>query len=179
MFFDVIRGKKPSVLGFCIGAVVGLVAITPGAGYVGIPQSIMIGFVGALVSNIAVGIKQKSTLDDTLDVFPCHGLGGMVGMLLTGVFASTAVHGIKDGPEGLFYGNPAFFFTQLKAMLIVVVYSFTVSFIIFKAINFFLPIRVTEEEEEIGLDESQHDEKYMQGTLLVNTGTEYEEISSK
>ncbi|MFM7839177.1 MAG: ammonium transporter, partial [Chitinophagaceae bacterium] len=86
MFFDVIKGKKPSVVGFCIGAVVGLVAITPAAGYVGIPQSIMIGLVGALVSNIAISIKQKSKLDDTLDVFPCHGLGGMVGMLLTGVF---------------------------------------------------------------------------------------------
>src|SRR4030095_2320451 len=97
MFFDVIKGKKPSVLGFCIGAVVGLVAITPAAGFVGIPQSIIIGLVGALVSNVAVAIKQRSTLDDTLDVFPCHGLGGMVGMLLTGVFASTAVHGISGG----------------------------------------------------------------------------------
>ena len=96
----------------------------------------------------------------------------------TGVFANTAVHGIKGGPEGLFYGNPEFFFTQLKAMLIVVVYSFTVSYIIFKGINYFLPIRVTEEEEEIGLDESQHDEKYMQGTLLVNTGTDLEEKSA-
>ena len=83
MFFDVIKGKKPSVLGFCIGAVVGLVAITPGAGFVGIPQSIIIGLVGAIVSNIAVSIKQRSSLDDTLDVFPCHGIGGMVGMLLT------------------------------------------------------------------------------------------------
>src|SRR4026208_640392 len=118
MFFDVVKGKKPSVLGFCIGAVVGLVAITPAAGYVGIPQSIVVGLVGALVSNIAVAIKQKSTLDDTLDVFPCHGLGGMVGMLLTGVFASTAVN--STGPNGLFYGNPGFFFTQFKAMGIVV-----------------------------------------------------------
>lgn len=176
MFFDVIKGKKPSVLGFCIGAVVGLVAITPAAGYIGIPQSIMVGLVGALVSNIAVGIKAKSKLDDTLDVFPCHGLGGMVGMLLTGVFANTAVHGIKDGPQGLFYGNPAFFFTQLKAMSIVVVYSFSVSWLIFKAINFFLPLRVTQEEEEIGLDASQHNEKYLQGTLLVHSnGVEKEE----
>jgi Amt family ammonium transporter len=168
MFFDVVKGKKPSVLGFCIGAVVGLVAITPAAGFVGIPQSIIIGVVGALISNIAVGIKQKSKLDDTLDVFPCHGIGGMVGMLLTGVFANQLAHGIKDGPQGLFYGNPSFFFTQFKAMAIVVVYSFTVSFLIFKFINFVLPMRVTEEEEELGLDESQHDEKYMQGTLLVN-----------
>lgn len=168
MFFDVVKGKKPSVLGFCIGAVVGLVAITPAAGFVGIPQSIIIGVVGALISNIAVGIKQKSKLDDTLDVFPCHGLGGMVGMLLTGVFANQLAHGIKGGPEGWFYGNASFFFTQFKAMAIVVVYSFTVSFLIFKFINFILPLRVTEEEEELGLDESQHNEKYVQGTLLVN-----------
>ncbi|OSZ80486.1 ammonia channel protein [Chitinophagaceae bacterium IBVUCB2] len=172
MFFDVIKGKKPSVLGFCIGAVVGLVAITPGAGYVGIPQSIIIGLVGAIVSNIAVAIKQKSKLDDTLDVFPCHGIGGMVGMLLTGVFASTAVHGISGGPQGLFYGNPQFFFIQLKAMAIVVVYSFVVSYGIFKFINLVVPMRVSESEEEEGLDASQHNEKYLQGTLLVhNNGT--------
>jgi Amt family ammonium transporter len=167
MFFDVIKGKKPSVLGFCIGAVVGLVAITPAAGFVGIPQSIMIGVVAAIISNIAVGLKQRSTLDDTLDVFPCHGLGGMVGMLLTGVFASQVVHGIEGGPQGWFYGNASFFFTQLKAMLIVVAYSFTLSFLIFKFINFLLPMRVSSADEELGLDESQHNEKYMQGTLLV------------
>lgn len=170
MFFDVLKGKKPSVLGFCIGAVVGLVAITPAAGFVGIPQSMIIGVVGALVSNIAVGIKQKSRLDDTLDVFPCHGIGGMTGMLLTGVFANQLVHGIKDGPEGLFYGNAAFFFTQFKAMALVAVYSFVVSYGIFKFINFLLPIRVTAEEEELGLDYTQHDEKYLQGTLLVSPG---------
>ena len=177
MFFDVLKGKKPSVLGFCIGAVVGLVAITPAAGYVGIPQSIIIGLVGAIVSNIAVGIKQRSKLDDTLDVFPCHGIGGMVGMLLTGVFASTAVHGIAGGPNGLFYGNPAFFFTQLKAMSIVAAYSFVVSWAIFKFINFVAPIRVSEKDEEEGLDASQHDEKYLQGTLLVHNNGILEEKS--
>ncbi|MFN4284935.1 MAG: ammonium transporter [Lacibacter sp.] len=177
MFYDVIKGKKPSVLGFCIGAVVGLVAITPAAGFVGIPQSIIIGVVSAIISNIAVGIKQRSTLDDTLDVFPCHGLGGMVGMLFTGIFASQVVHGIEDGPQGWFYGNPSFFFTQLKAMLIVVAYSFTLSFLIFKFINFVLPIRVSSVEEELGLDETQHNEKYLQGTLLVTqaNGTHKEE----
>ncbi|MBX3238393.1 MAG: ammonium transporter [Chitinophagaceae bacterium] len=173
MFFDVVRGKKPSVVGFCIGAVVGLVAITPAAGFVAIPQSIFIGVAAALISNIAVYYKQKSSLDDTLDVFPCHGLGGMVGMLLTGVFATTAVNG--DGSNGLFYGNPAFFFTQLKAMVIAVSYSFIVSFVIFKFINFILPLRVTAEEEEIGLDATQHNEKYMQGTLLVHTNGQIKE----
>jgi Amt family ammonium transporter len=158
MFFDVLKGKKPSVMGFCIGAVVGLVAITPGAGFVGIPQSIFIGVVAAMISNVAVHYKQKSTLDDTLDVFPCHGLGGIVGMILTGVFATKAVN--SAGNDGLLYGNATFFLVQLKAMAIAVIYSFVVSLIIFKLIDFIQPLRVSSEEEEIGLDASQHDEKY-------------------
>ncbi|MES1215531.1 MAG: ammonium transporter [Bacteroidota bacterium] len=165
MFFDVMRGKKPSVMGFCIGAVVGLVAITPAAGFVAIPQSIFIGVIAAIISNLAVYYKQKSTLDDTLDVFPCHGIGGMVGMLMTGIFATKAVN--AAGNDGLFYGNPAFFLIQVKAMAIAVGYSFGVSYIIFKFINLILPLRVSSEEEEMGLDASQHNEKYLQGTLLV------------
>lgn len=158
MFFDVIRGKKPSVLGFCIGAVVGLVAITPAAGFVAVPQSIFIGVVAAIISNLAVYYKSKSTLDDTLDVFPCHGLGGMVGMLMTGIFATKTVN--SAGADGLFYGNASFFFIQVKALLIVVIYSFVVSFAIFKFIDAILPLRVSSEEEELGLDASQHNEKY-------------------
>ncbi|MEJ7739931.1 MAG: ammonium transporter [Chitinophagaceae bacterium] len=166
MFFDVLRGKKPSVLGFCIGAVVGLVAITPAAGFVAIPQSIFIGMVAAIISNLACYYKSKSKLDDTLDVFPCHGLGGMVGMLMTGIFATTAVN--SAGANGLFNGNPAFFFTQLKGVAIVVAYSFVASYVIFKCINLLQPIRVTSEEEELGLDSTQHNENYLQGTLLVS-----------
>ncbi len=166
MFFDVLRGKKPSVLGFCIGAVVGLVAITPAAGFVAVPQSIFIGVVAAIISNLAVYYKSKSSLDDTLDVFPCHGLGGMVGMLMTGIFATKTVN--SGGNDGLFYGNSTFFLTQLKALAIVVAYSFTVSLLIFKFINFVLPLRVSTIEEELGLDATQHDEKYLQGTLLVH-----------
>jgi Amt family ammonium transporter len=166
MFFDVMKGKKPSVLGFCIGAVVGLVAITPAAGFVAIPQSITIGVVAAILSNIAIHYKSKSKLDDTLDVFPCHGVGGMVGMLLTGVFATTTVN--SAGAEGLMSGNFTFFFTQVKALSIVVGYSFIVSYGIFKLINLINPIRVSVEEEELGLDETQHNEKYLQGTLLVS-----------
>ncbi|GGA89191.1 ammonium transporter [Puia dinghuensis] len=168
MFFDVMRGKKPSVVGFCVGAVVGLVAITPAAGYVAVPQSIFIGAFAAVISNMAVHFKAtKTVLDDTLDVFPCHGIGGMVGMLLTGVFGTLAVN--KAGANGLLNGNPGFFFIQLKAMLIAVGYSFAVSWVIFKVINFIVPLRVSEEEELEGLDASQHDEKYTQGTLLVAT----------
>lgn len=165
MFFDVIRGRKPSVIGFCLGAVVGLVAITPGAGFIAIPQSIFIGFIAAIISNIAISLKSKTSLDDTLDVFPCHGIGGIAGMILTGVFATKTVNAV--GPDGLFYGDAAFFFTQIKGAAIVILYSFSVSFVIFKLINLIQPIRVTSEEEEIGLDQSQHNEKYVQGTLLV------------
>lgn len=158
MFFDVLRGKKPSVLGFCIGAVVGLVAITPGAGFVAIPQSIFIGFISAIISNLVVSWKHKTALDDTLDVFPCHGVGGIVGMILTGVFATKTVN--SAGPNGLLYGDTAFFLTQLKALAIVIPFSFIVSFVIFKLVNLIEPIRVTTEEEEMGLDASQHDERY-------------------
>jgi Amt family ammonium transporter len=167
MFFDVVRGKKPSVLGFCIGAVVGLVAITPAAGYVSIPHSIFIGAIASLISNIAVSIKSKSSLDDTLDVFPCHGIGGMVGVLMTGIFASKLIN--PAGNDGLFFGNVDFFLIQLKTLAITAIYSFTVSYAIFKLVNFIDPIRVSEEEEELGLDESQHSEKYSQGTLLTPT----------
>lgn len=163
MFFDVVRGKKPSVLGFCIGAVVGLVAITPAAGFVAVPQSIFIGAVSALISNLAVYYKSKSKLDDTLDVFPCHGLGGMVGMILTGIFATKTVN--SAGNDGLFYGNPEFLFTQIKALMVVVVYSFSVSLAIFKFIDLILPLRVSEEEEEMGLDYTQHAEKYGRAPL--------------
>ena len=163
MFFDVVRGKKPSVLGFCIGAVVGLVAITPSAGFVAIPSSIFIGAVAALISNLAVYYKSKSKLDDTLDVFPCHGLGGMVGMVLTGIFATKTVN--SAGNDGLFYGNYTFLFTQLKALFIVVSYSFIMSLAIFKFIDLILPLRVSEEEEEMGLDFTQHAEKYGRAPL--------------
>lgn len=165
MFFDVVRGKKPSVLGFCIGAVVGLVAITPGAGFVAIPQSIFIGFIAAIISNLVAHWKTTTRLDDTLDVFPCHGVGGVVGMILTGVFATKTVN--SAGPNGLLYGDPSFFFTQLKALLIVVPFSFIVSFVIFKLVNLIEPIRVTAEEEEVGLDYSQHDERYTSQRLTV------------
>ncbi|HYE56706.1 MAG TPA: ammonium transporter [Chitinophagaceae bacterium] len=174
MFFDVLRGKKPSVLGFCIGAVVGLVAITPAAGFVAIPQSIFIGVVAAIISNIAAYYKSKSKLDDTLDVFPCHGVGGITGILMTGLLATTAVN--AAGNNGLLYGNAAFFLTQLKAMAIVVAYSFAVSYGIFKFINFILPLRVSQEEEELGLDATQHNEKYMQGTLLVHNNGKLKEV---
>ncbi len=173
MFFNVLKGKKPSVLGFCIGAVVGLVSITPGAGFVSVQHSIFIGIVSAIISNIMVELISKSKIDDTLDVFPCHGIGGIVGMILTGIFASKKMN--IAGNDGLFFGNYEFFFTQIKGLLLVLVYSFSVSFLIFKFINFILPIRVSEYEEEVGLDTTQHDEKYSQGTLIVQNKPDHDD----
>lgn len=165
VFFDVIRGRKPSALGFCIGAVVGLVAITPAAGFVAIPQSIFIGFIAAIVSNMAVHWKSKTSIDDTLDVFPCHGLGGMVGMLLTGIFATKAIN--EGGNNGWFYGNFELFRNQVLGLLLVVGYSFTVSYGIFKLINFIHPLRVSEDEEALGLDVTQHNEHYHPAMMSV------------
>lgn len=157
MFFDVFRGKKPSVVGFCIGAVVGLVAITPSAGFVAIPQSVFIGVIAALISNIAVEWRSKSSLDDTLDVVPCHGVGGVVGMFFTGVFANTVTN--PDAANGILFGENSFFLAQVTGILIVTTYSFVVSYGIFKLVNLIDPIRVTEAEEEQGLDITQHDEE--------------------
>ena len=156
IFFDMLRGKKASALGFCIGAVVGLVAITPASGYVGLPQSIFIGFIAAIVSNIAVYWKGKTAIDDTLDVFPCHGIGGITGMVLTGVFASKAIN--PAGNDGLIYGGTEFFLHQVLGCLIVVVFAFVMSFILFKVVNAISPMRVSEEDEVLGLDITQHDE---------------------
>ncbi len=168
MFFDVMRGKKPSVLGFCIGAVVGLVAITPAAGFVGVGHAIVIGFIAAVISNVvAEFLKHKTKIDDPLDVFACHGLGGITGMLLTGVFSM-----VEPGESALF---PSQFPIQLVGMILAVTYSFVASYIIFKVINLIIPIRVTKEEEDEGLDASQHNEKYVQGTLLVNNNGTVEE----
>jgi len=156
IFFDMLRGRKPSALGFCIGAVVGLVAITPAAGYVGLPQSMFIGFIAAICSNVVVFWKGKTTIDDTLDVFPCHGVGGIVGMILTGVFASSKIN--PAAVDGLMYGGTHFFLKQLAGCAIVVAFSLVMGFILFKIVDMLNPMRVTIEEEEIGLDVTQHAE---------------------
>ena len=157
IFFDGINGKKPSATGACIGAVVGLVAITPAAGYVTAGHSLFIGVLSSIISNLAVKIKTRSTLDDTLDVFPCHGVGGIVGMLLTGVFASKAVN--PAGADGLLYGGTELFKQHVLALLIVSVYTFGGAYLLYKLVNVFIPLRVDEEPEELGLDLSQHGER--------------------
>jgi Amt family ammonium transporter len=158
IFFDAVKGRKPSVMGTCIGAVVGLVAITPAAGFVTIPHSLAIGVIAAVISNIVVDWRTRTSLDDTLDVFPCHGVGGMVGMLLTGVFASQAVNPAIELGNGLIFGETALFLVHLAALVGVSIFAFCGSWVLLKITDLFTPLRVTQEEELMGLDLSQHDE---------------------
>ncbi len=159
VLFDAARGKKVSALGFCIGAVVGLVAITPAAGFVTIPAAIFIGTVGAMVSNFVAHLRSKSTLDDTLDVFPCHGVGGMVGMIMTGIFASRNINSaVAEGSEGLAFGQTTLFFNHMIALVLVSAFAFGLSYLLLIVTNAILPMRVSEEDEKVGLDISQHDE---------------------
>jgi Amt family ammonium transporter len=144
-------------LGFSIGAVVGLVAITPACGFVTIPQSIFIGTISSMVSNYLAHLRTKTTLDDTLDVFPCHGVGGMMGMLMTGIFASKGVNAaVVD--EGLAYGAFTLFKNHMIALVLVSAFAFVMSYLILKITDMIEPLRVSEEDEKVGLDISQHDE---------------------
>ena len=163
MFFDWMRGKKPSALGACIGAVVGLVAITPAAGFVTVRESLVIGLVASVVSNLAVHWRTRSDLDDTLDVFPCHGVGGMVGMVCTGIFAKGV---------GLTSGHTTTFLSHLLALVIVGSYTFFGSWVCYKLTDLIIPLRVTEEQEVAGLDLSQHGETALGADLLGGLNTD-------
>lgn len=154
IIFDALRSKKPSAMGTSIGAVVGLVAITPAAGFVSLPHALVIGVVAAIVSNAMMEWRTKTNIDDTLDVFPCHGIGGLTGMILTGVFASPGVNAaITD--KGLLFGETKLFFTQALSALAVLVAVFFMSLIILKITDWITPLRASEEEETIGLDMTQ------------------------
>jgi Amt family ammonium transporter len=146
---DVMRRRKVSAIGACIGAVVGLVAITPAAGVVPLGASMLIGAVAAVVSNVAVHLKTRTSIDDTLDVFPCHGVGGMVGMLATAVFAAEV---------GLVHGSVRTLLVHLGAMVLVTVFVFVGSWLLFKLTHALVPLRVTALQEQEGLDLSMHGE---------------------
>lgn len=158
VFLDKILGHKLSAMGACIGAVVGLVAITPAAGFVSIPHALAIGIIAAVISNLVVSKFPKGKIDDALDVFACHGVGGMVGMLLTGVFASNVANPAVGDNQGLIFGDATLFLTQLKALVLVSIFAFVGSYILFFIVNKITPLRVSEEKEELGLDISQHGE---------------------
>jgi Amt family ammonium transporter len=149
LFVDRLQGRLASALGACTGAVVGLVAITPAAGFVSVGQSICIGAVAAVICNVVANIKAKTVLDDTLDVFPVHGIGGLVGMLATGLLAKKV---------GLIHGSGRTFGYHCLALVITIAYTFTVSYAMYRLTSLLVPLRVTPEEEERGLDLSQHGE---------------------
>ena len=157
VFLDKILGHKLSAMGACIGAVVGLVAITPAAGFVSIPHALFIGIAASIVSNLVVSKFPKGKIDDALDVFSCHGVGGMTGTVLTGVFASKAINpAVTD--QGLIFGETTLFINQMIALVVVSVFAFTMSYFLFFIVNKITPLRVSEEKEELGLDISQHGE---------------------
>lgn len=151
IFFDRINGRSVSALGACIGAVVGLVAITPGCGFVSIQESPFIGFITAIVSNLMVNWKVLKKVDDTLDVFACHGVGGIMGMILTAIFA----HGEK---ASLLHGGVDVFLHHMAALVLVSVFTFLGSLILYKLTDSMITLRVSEESENKGLDLSQHEE---------------------
>ena len=151
IFFDRYRDKKMSAVGACIGAVVGLVAITPAAGFVSLGDSVLIGFVASLISNLCIDFFHRSDrFDDTLDVFASHGIGGMVGMLLTGVLAADV---------GLTSGEAETFVKHVIALVAVALGAFGLSYGLFALVNAWIPMRVTSGQEERGLDDSQHGER--------------------
>ncbi len=148
---------KPTVFGTATGAVAGLVAITPASGFVDVMGAIFIGLLVSVFCFIAVSIlKPKFGYDDSLDAFGVHCVGGMWGALATGLFATKAVN--SAGVDGFFYGNPAQFFIQAKAVLITLVYSFVVTFILYKLVDVVMGVRVSEKDEAVGLDLTQHHE---------------------
>lgn len=149
---------KPSALGILSGAIVGLVAITPAAGYVGVVASVLIGAIGGMVCHLFILAKEKLFhYDDSLDVFGIHGVGGVVGALLTGIFASKEIN--PAGGDGWLYGNPKQFFVQLLATVISATFSFVMTLLILKFVNKFTKVRASLKEETTGLDLAQHGEE--------------------
>ena len=168
IFFDCLRGRKPSAMGAAVGCVVGLVAITPSAGYVTVGQSIFIAFVITMICNVAVYWRSHSRIDDALDVFPTHGTGGIFGTVLTGIF-------IQEGLISGTWAGVIVFLYHLLAVAIVIVYTFAMSYLGYWLIDRVIPMRVSAQSERVGLDFSQHEEHYGLSHIGEREIAEYEE----
>ena len=155
-FVEWIYQGKPTTLGAASGAVAGLVAITPASGFVGPMPALLIGLGAGIFCYIGVFSKNRFGYDDSLDVVGVHGVGGTWGALATGLFASKVIN--DAGADGLFFGNPALLGIQALAVVVTWVYAFLVTFILLKVLDWTMGLRVSEEEEETGLDLSQHSE---------------------
>lgn len=156
VFVEWLFRGKPTTLGAASGAVAGLVAITPAAGFVGPMSAILIGIIAGVICYVAVLAKPKLGYDDALDVVGVHCVGGIVGALATGLFASKLVN--PAGADGLFFGNPGQLLTQFIAVMVTVVYSFVISYILFKILDATMGLRVSTDDEVRGLDISEHQE---------------------
>jgi len=148
--------KKPSFVGLLTGSVAGLATITPAAGYVTIHSAVIIGIVAGIVCYFAVTFKNKLEWDDALDVWGVHGVGGVIGIIMLGLFATKTIN--PNGANGLFYGNPGFLVKQIVAVIFSSVYALVFTYIMLYLINKVTPVKVTKEEEEKGLDETLHGE---------------------
>lgn len=151
------RDNKPSVLGIVTGAVVGLVAITPAAGFVTPMGALLMGAIAAPISYFSIGFRQKRGLDESLDVWACHGMAGTWGALATGIFATTAAN--PGGVDGLLSGNVNLFVVQAITVVVTIVFAFGVTFLLTKLLNGGWGLAVSEQEEEVGLDISEHGER--------------------
>lgn len=148
--------RRPSVLGVATGAVVGLVAITPASGYVDPLSALAIGGIAAVISYYMIVLRMKLRIDESLDVFACHGMGGLWGSIATGIFASKAIN--AAGANGLLFGNPGLLWVQIVTVAVTATFSFVVTYILATLIDLFIGLRVSENEELVGLDISQHAE---------------------
>ena len=159
---DWTRNQKPTVIGICTGAVAGLVAITPAAGFVGVMGAVIIGILVSVVCFFMVSVvKHKFGYDDSLDAFGVHGIGGIIGAIATGLLATPA---IQSSYSGLFYGNPKQLWIQLIATVVTMGFSAIMTYIIFKIVDKLFGIRATQKEEIAGLDISQHNEMAYAGS---------------
>jgi Amt family ammonium transporter len=157
-FLEWIRNGKPTVFGIVTGSVAGLATVTPASGFVTPTSGLIIGMLASILCFIGVAVvKTRFGYDDSLDVFGVHGLGGILGTLATGFFASKLVN--PQGADGLFYGNPKQLLIQLVGVLVAVAYTLVMTLVIYKFVDIFLKIRVSEKEELIGLDLTQHRER--------------------
>ena len=164
---DLFRSRKATAVGAATGIVVGLVAITPAAGFLSPMAALLLGAVAAFPSYYALVFRARTGLDDSLDVVAAHGVGGTVGALLTGVFASKAWNGTADG---LLYGNPGQLAIQAIGVVATIVYSAVASYLLLKLINLVIPLKAATKEEGLGLDKSQHGEEAYaddEGAILI------------
>ena len=164
-FLDMLRSGTPTAVGAATAIVVGLVAVTPAAGFISPMSAILLGGIAAVPSYLVMTIRAKSALDDSLDVVAAHGVGGATGALLTGVFAQQSLNGVADG---LLFGNPGQVATQAIAVAAVIVYTGIATFILLKVIGLVIPLRASASDESTGLDITQHGEEaylHVGGTL--------------